>query len=68
LQGDKSFDRPVIGPLNFRRKETGGQFTGVPVIADTFAANAFARAWFISAIAFGFVLIHFASFHSDSPT
>jgi hypothetical protein len=67
LQGDKSFDRPVIGPLNFRRKETGGQFARFPMIADTLAANTFTRAWLISAIAFGFIVLDFAFFHPGSP-
>jgi hypothetical protein len=46
-------DAAVVGALHLGGEVAGRQFAGVPVVAEAFAADAFARARFIGAGALG---------------
>jgi hypothetical protein len=61
-QPGKMFKRSVIGALSVIRKTTGGQLPAGQMIAETIAAIPFARAGFITAIAFFKIFFGFA-FH-----
>ena len=65
MQFSEAFKGPVIGPFNVRGKSAGRQFTGLQMIGDTVAADAFARTGIIGAGAAFFVLLLFA-FHEDT--
>jgi hypothetical protein len=59
----ESLKRAVVSALDFRRESAGGQFFHRQVEGDALAAFALAGAWFISAVAVGFVFtnitVHF---------
>jgi hypothetical protein len=63
---DKSLNRAVVSPLDISGEETGWQFAQPLVIGQAFAANTFPGAWFIGAVALGFVLFDFAFSHHGS--
>ena len=50
-QPGKVFERSVVGALGVSWKAAGRQFAAFQMILQAFAAEAFSRAWFITAIA-----------------
>jgi hypothetical protein len=50
-------DRTVIGALYIVGEKASWQFTGLPMISYTFAANALPAAWLIGAVTFFLVLL-----------
>jgi hypothetical protein len=58
----ESAKRVVIGLLNLRWKDAGGQFVVLEMVGNTLTALAFPRAGLVGAVAFGLVGLNIA-FH-----
>jgi hypothetical protein len=65
---DEPLYRSIVGPFHIIWKKTGGKLFHPPVIFDTFTANTFSTARFISAVAFGeiFIDVTIPFFHVSS--
>ena len=64
---DKSSYRTVIGSFDIIRKQASWKLVHAPVILETFAADAFAAAWFPGAVAFLLIFFAVAFFHARLP-
>jgi hypothetical protein len=58
----------IVTLLLFPGKETGRQFIQLAVIVETFAAEAFAGAWFVSAVANRTVLFYVIAVHDPGSS
>ncbi|MCK4860223.1 MAG: hypothetical protein KAS87_06680, partial [Candidatus Omnitrophica bacterium] len=61
------FNTSIIRFFDIIREEAGRELPYLPMIVNTFAANAFFTARFISAVAFLLILLNITFFHNVFP-